>query len=721
MILLLACSVMISAMAQNNVNVNPQKHNNKKLSVREMDFKHSPAYKFHQQRNRISKNNHSNSTAKSGNNRSGCFAYSSSAPYTYFSASTNPIDSIVAWVWNYGDGYTDTTTNDQSSHYYYQPNYGTFFYSVCLTTIDVNGITQTCCDSVTVNSAPSCYADFSFSVDSLNYASFTDLTSTNDTIISWSWDFGDSTSSTSQSPNHQYTSTGTYYVCLTIATSSGCSNTYCYNVNVNDFTSSCNTNFSYNGVSLNYSFTDLSTTNLGNINTWYWDFGDGTTGTAQNPTHTYTQIGIYYVCLTTTTDLGCSSTWCQNINNPGGSPLIVDTIANLTQTLGNMLFGSCVSVSNLTYTGAPSAVGYFLDNGASIDSSFTYGLLLTTGSVFEAAGPNNSSSAGIDNGLPGDSDLDLLIPGYTTYDASTIEFDFTSVSDTVIASKILFASEEYPEFVGSSFNDVFGFYISGPGITGVKNLALVPNTTDPISINSVNQNLNSSYYVDNATGTTLQYDGRTAIIELRQAVIPGQSYHFKIAIADAGDGIFDSGVFIKAGSFNGNTQLPAANFTAITDTSNLTVNFNNTSVNSTVYAWDFGDGSTDITANPTHTYASPGAYNVVLLASNVCYSDTTSSTIYVGTNSVNSINTNNSIKIMPTLNEGVYNAIIQSSVNEKVEVRIFNIGGQLIYSNSYNSNVGQNKYSLDLSDYARGIYSVQIVGSKELFVSKMIR
>lgn len=722
-LLLFACSGIVFASAQNNVNITSQKHNSKKLSVREMAIKQSPVYKRQHEKSEISKNIRLNNSLKNKHSRSNCFIYSDYAPYTSFSANSDPLDSIVTWVWSYGDGYADTTYYDQSSHQYYLPNLGTFYFSACLTTIDVNGLTQSCCDSVIVNSIPTCYADFFTTVDSLNSVAFTDESSSNDSIISWSWDFGDSSSSSAQSPIHQYSANGTYTVCLTIGTDSGCTNMICYAVNVNDYTTSCTPYFSYTAdttINSNFYFADLSTAGYGTITSWSWDFGDSTTSTSQSPTHIFA-LGSYYVCLTITTDLGCTSTYCQTISNYGTSTLIVDTIPNLTQTLASMLFGSCVSVSNLTYTGSPSAIGYFSDNSASIDSSFTYGLLLTTGSIYNAKGPNNSTSTGTANGLPGDADLDSLIPGYTTYDASIIEFDFTSVSDTVIASKIVFASEEYPEYVGTSFNDVFGFYISGPGITGTKNLALVPNTNDPISVNSVNQNLNSTYYVDNLNGTTWQYDGRTTIIELRQAVIPGQTYHFKIAIADAGDEVFDSGVLIKAGSFNGNTQLPQANFTTITDTANLTANFTNTSVNANVYVWDFGDGTTDFTANPTHTYATAGTYTVTLLASNVCYSDTTSSTITVGVVGINTFAAANSIKIVPSSENGVYNALIQSSSNEKIEVRVYNLNGQMIQTKAYYNAVGQNKYSIDLSDYARGLYTVQIIGSKELFVSRLVR
>ena len=791
-LLLFACSGIVLATAQNNVTLTKQKQNNNKLSVREVALqKKSIPKRPHKGINQAKNNNqnhlanicyadfypyidslnnvtffddsYSDSTtivswlwdfgdstnatspnpthqyAQSGTynvcltiNSSSCtntvcypisvndgFCYSS---FYTFEDSLNQVtftdlsysdSTVISWLWDFGD--STTSTNQNPVHQYAQS--GTYY--ACLTITSAGGCVNTYCKQVDVNPTY-CYSYFTFSADSSNNVAFTDLSSTTDSsIVSWLWDFGDSTTSTSPNPVHQYAQSGTYTVCLTI-NSIGCANTSCYQVNVNDYINSCTAYFSISGTASNYYFSDLSSAGIGIITSWSWGFGDGQIDTTQNPSHTYTQSGNYYVCLTITTDLGCTSTFCKTVGNQGISGLIVDSIPNLTQTISSMLFGSCVTVSNLTYTGSPSAIGYFADNDASIDSAFTYGLLLTTGSIFDAVGPNNSTSSGTSNSLPGDNDLDLLVPGYDTFDASIIEFDFTSVSDTVIASRITFGSEEYPEFVGSSFNDVFGFFISGPGISGVKNLALLPGTIIPISVNSVNPDSNSIFYVDNTNGLTYQYDGRTTVIELSQSVIPGQTYHFKIAIADAGDHILDSGVLIEAGSFSGNTQLPQANFTA-TETSNLTVNFNNASINANLYGWDFGDGTTGITTNPTHTYAAAGTYTVTLYASNVCYTDSTSTVITVGANGISALNGNNSIKIIPTAAVGVYNAIIQSSSNEKIEVRIYNVSGQLVQVKSYYNSIGQNNYSLDLSDYSHGLYTVQIVGNKELFTSKIIR
>jgi PKD repeat protein len=725
LLIFICCAAIVMANAQNNTPA----PGTKPLTVREIAAKKQPlaVQKAQMARAKTAKDLQSLRSAantKSGGDRNSCIDVYNTPTYTYL-FDPNGDSTVLAYAWNFGDGSPIETTSYPSTGHYFSSQNGGMDYVVCLTKIYGGGTSVNCCDTVHIaDSSSYCYSNFYYYSDTTSSTvDFYDYSSSADSIVSWGWDFGDNTGSLQPNPTHVYSSPGVYTVCLTITTANGCSNTYCYNVYVNGINnpnSTCSAYFSSTGAFGFHNFSDLSSLTAGNIISWTWDFGDTTTlGTTQNPSHYYGNVGTYYVCLTITTDSGCTSTYCDILNNQVQSTLQVDTISNLTQTLTTLLFGSCVDVTNLTYTGSPDAIGYFSDPTAELDSAFTGGLLLTTGSVFNAPGPNNQTSAGSANGFPGDTDLNGLIPGYTTYDAAVIEFDFSSTSDTIIASDIVFASEEYPEWVGSSFNDVFGFYISGPGITGTQNLAVIPSTVDPISINSVNPTQNASYYVDNSNGITYQYDGRTSVIQLRHAITPGQTYHFKIAIADAGDEIYDSGVLLKAGSFNGNAQMPNANFTHTVN--GLAVNFINTSSNSTVYGWNFGDGNTSMLTSPTHTYAAPGTYTVTLFASNVCYSDTTSFTVTVGTTGISALDANNPFVIAPTGTEGVYTAYMNSSVNEKIIVKVYNVSGQVVMNNSYNSTAGQNNFTLDLSTFANGIYTVQVAGEKEVHTSKVIR
>lgn len=228
------------------------------------------------------------------------------------------------------------------------------------------------------------------------------------------------------------------------------------------------------------------------------------------------------------------------------------------QLVQNVLIGPGVNVSNVFYSGSLNAIGTFDASNASI--GIDNGIIMTTGTINQGAdgphGPNNAANAGVDNGVSGYSQLTNLV-GTQTYNAAILEFDFVPLSDSVKFNYV-FASEEYPEFVGSQFNDVFAFFITGPGIPGgVQNMALIPGTTQPVAINNVNGTSNSNYYVNNGSGSNapfnndpyyVQYDGFTTPLQAVSKVECGETYHLIIAIADVGDGIYDSGIFLEANS-----------------------------------------------------------------------------------------------------------------------------------------------------------------------------
>lgn len=251
----------------------------------------------------------------------------------------------------------------------------------------------------------------------------------------------------------------------------------------------------------------------------------------------------------------------------GKAQLVVNGAQTPVQLVQDVLLGSGITVSNITYTGNGSMRGFF--NGANSNIGLASGVLLTTGTINNALGPNSSGSTGTDNSLPGDADLDI-VSGVPTFDACILEFDFVPLADSV-SFRYVFGSEEYPEFAGQSVNDAFGFFISGPGINGpfsnnAKNIAIIPGTNVPVTINDLNNGSNDcpfggpagpcsycQYYVNNCNGTTVQYDGFTTVLTAKATVVPCETYHIKLAIADGGDGVWDSGVFLEANSFSSGT------------------------------------------------------------------------------------------------------------------------------------------------------------------------
>lgn len=257
------------------------------------------------------------------------------------------------------------------------------------------------------------------------------------------------------------------------------------------------------------------------------------------------------------------------------------------QDLADALLGTGVTITNVTYAGAPAAAGTFRNGVAvlGIDS----GIVLSAGRVVDVVGPNSLDNTSTAFGTPGDPDLAQISNGFPTFDAAVLEFDFTSNFNTVVF-RYVFTSEEYNEFANRSFNNVFGFFLDG------TNLALLPDGITEVAINTVNggnpstcsdnidndndglfdvvdpdcntagDNIagedaqNPDFFINNdihgsaqqapAAAIDIEADGLTVVLEFIAEVTPGQTHTLKLGIADAGDAVLDSWVFIETASFS---------------------------------------------------------------------------------------------------------------------------------------------------------------------------
>ena len=274
-----------------------------------------------------------------------------------------------------------------------------------------------------------------------------------------------------------------------------------------------------------------------------------------------------------------SSSFAQLNINTGMTP---------AQLVQNILVQGNYTVSNITYQGTTgsttSQFGAFT-NGNTTNLGLTSGIVLSSGYVNHipaAASTSGAMSDYTDSGS--DVDLASLVGGTAgTNDACVLQFDFVPTSN-IVSFRYVFGAEEYPDFVCSIFNDAIGFFLSGPGISGpysngAVNIALIPSTTTPVSINTVNGGVsadsttpciltNSAYYVNNSSGTSLVWGGFTKVLTASHNVIPYQKYHIKIAIADVGDEAYDSGLFLDA------CNLPTNVFTVTPTYSNPSLSNN---------------------------------------------------------------------------------------------------------------------------------------------------
>ena len=233
--------------------------------------------------------------------------------------------------------------------------------------------------------------------------------------------------------------------------------------------------------------------------------------------------------------------------------IVVTPTGNAT-TLVNTLLGPGV-----TLVGTPTLTGGNLANSNSSAGTFTAGLttgigidsgvLLTTGQANLVGNSNTSSGITGDFGGPGDAQLTAL-GGDPTQDATILSFNFTTTTGDLFFS-FSFGSDEYNEFANSNVNDVFAFYVDN------TNIALLPGTNTPISINTVNGGnpfgtdaQNSQFFNNNENGTfAFEYDGFTDVFTVSALGLGTGQHSIRLAIADGGDTVLDSGVFIQAGSF----------------------------------------------------------------------------------------------------------------------------------------------------------------------------
>ncbi len=232
------------------------------------------------------------------------------------------------------------------------------------------------------------------------------------------------------------------------------------------------------------------------------------------------------------------------------------TVIPIDTTLGHFvktaLIGAKQSASNIQGN-YDQSIGVFYDFGDT-ELGLEHGVILSTGRVMSAIGPNKSGGMGFALGLGSDTTLAAL-SGAPLLDATSIVFDFVPFTNE-ISFDYVFASEEYPEYVNSQFNDIFGFFVSGPGIDGEKNIALLPDGSS-VSINNVNHLTNSQWFKNNTTTLPvppvdtahIEYDGFTIPLTAKVEVTPFQTYRLKIVIADAYDNTWDSAIFLKENSF----------------------------------------------------------------------------------------------------------------------------------------------------------------------------
>lgn len=231
----------------------------------------------------------------------------------------------------------------------------------------------------------------------------------------------------------------------------------------------------------------------------------------------------------------------------------IDTVLS-KQRLVETFMGEGVSIFNVKIRGSQSSSGYFKFD--SVAFPMDEGIVISTGRVSAIANQNTrpNTTTSMRESAGSDPDLARMVTR-RIFNVTVIEFDFIPLYDSLFFDYV-FASEEYPEYVGSPYNDIFCLLITGPNFVKPVNLARIGYPSSTVMINSVNHKKNKEHYIANhpftpsiQTPYTIEYDGYTQLLTAQCLVTRGKMHHIKIAIGNVNDYAYDSGVFLRAGSF----------------------------------------------------------------------------------------------------------------------------------------------------------------------------
>jgi len=617
----------------------------------------------------------------------------------------------TSWNWNFGNGNTSNIQNPTEVFT------SAGFYNVILSVIDNNSCTNTLFSTnyIEVDNISSDFdAQILSGCNPLN-TTFNDLSITNYTITDWNWDFGDGNTSNIQNPNHLYSSSGYYDVSLQITNDLGCvaSQTFSNYIQVADPPQTdfvANPLISCAGSVINFS--DQSTTPTV-IDSWLWDFGDGTISNTQNPNHSYNIIGTYDVTLITST-IGCSDTFVLNdyieIIEPTAffsptfncvDPLLVD-FSDLSLGADNVSwdFGDGTNsiqanpthifpsrgIYNVTLSASNTTTGCIHDFVRTIKitepiANFTY-LINSNNSLEDSVGcrPHQAHLENLsqdcsfyrviwENSYIGFGRLDHRFDSVGTFDVKMIITDIHGCKDTFLHQNMYYIKDVEADFEVTNvlgcdsmlveFNDLtspqssieweFGdggtsnllqpqYIYYNPGFYDVTLYAessygckdtmqkieyiqfVYPDADFTVNQNAAcfNEVLNFSNF---SAGLALNYswnfgDGTTSN-NMNTTHLYNQNgiYDISLSVTDSFGCV---NTLLKLAHIQ--VQEPTASFSVNTVSSNcppLISDFTNqSSIDATIFVWDFGDGTTSSLNHPSHLYANSGVFDVKLMVEN---------------------------------------------------------------------------------------------------------
>ena len=644
----------------------------------------------------------------------------SGSTYFFTNTSTGNYNMIT---WYFGDGNTSNLNNP--THTY--ANSGNYW--LCIILGDTNGsICDSTCSLITVaNSNPNCNASFSYA-QAGNLVQFSNNSSGN--TASYLWTFGDGTTSTQQFPSHTYPGPGSYNACLFVYNSFGniCDST-CQTIVVQGTNPTCQAQFSYGFFGNNYWFNDQSTASPGNVNSWFWSFGDGSTSTAQYPSHNYSSAGSYVVCLSITTTDSCTSTYCDTISvSPG-------CFANFTYTNTS---GNTYAFTNTSTGGYTSIVWNFGDGNTSTQQNpthtyaqnGTYWVCISLGdtngnlcdtacAIITVSGTNPTCQAQFISAAQGNT-VSFIDQSTASSQIIWWWWDFgdgttgTGQNPThTYANPGLYLACVTIETVDSCVS-VFcdSVWIQGSSCTASFTSSVSGNTA---SFNNTSQNASTYYWwFGDGNFSTLTSPSHT-YANAGTYTVCLTSYSPNGALCDS---------VCQTVTIQGQPNCQAAFYTI--DSSGVTY-FINTSTGTAPLVsafWDFGDGSTSTQLFPTHQYTGPGPFLACLTVymADSCTSTTCDTLLGITSTDPGLGSLEGSLEVFPNPTKG--STTVRFTLPEGMEASIsaFNVQGQLIDRVADDRHTpGMHTIEWNTASWPQGIYLLRIETDRGFLTRKLIK
>ena len=537
---------------------------------------------------------------------------------SFTNSSSISTGNITVNDWDFGNGFSSSALNPSYSY----ASTGT--YNVTLTVTSAAGCSASTTQTLTVYQLPT--AAFSTTPVCLNNtSSFTDQsTPGSGSLSTWSWNFGDGATSTSQTPSHVYSSAGNFTSTLIVTTTNGCVDTVQQQVVVNGLPSAAFTVTDVCDQSL-VSALNSSTSNYGSITSYQWSMGDGNSYTGTNASHTYGTIGTYQVQLIVTSSLGCTDT----ISHP--VEIFALPVADFSTVPGCQ--NSTLPFTNLTTISSGSIQSYswnFGDGTSTVQANPTHSYTTTT--TFNVTLIATSNHGCRDTVVYPLTVYPLPIANFTATDAcQNTAVDFIDNS-TISSGSISGWSWNLGDGSSSSFNQVTHSYSTSGTFHVLLNV-----TSDQGCISTYTQNVNIFPMPQVAFTATEPCFGDATQFYNQSSVTGGGGFTASWDLGNGQTSTLNNPVvtYNAAGGYNVTLTvstangcistlvqpvqvhaLPLALFNANDNCLGQATNFTDQSIanDGSIASWDwrFGDNSSSIVSEPQHTYQAAGQYNIDL-------------------------------------------------------------------------------------------------------------